>query len=117
MTASSSSLAAMEASSGEHVSSAAAAASRVVAITAGNFAFTPAAVVVRKGEKVTLRLTGAEGSHGLAIPGLGISTVIPEGKTVDIELPTDAAGTFDFFCSVSCGPEHRDMKGTITIME
>lgn len=91
------------------------ASARVIEIDAANFAFSPMQVSVKKGEKVTLRLRSNDGNHGMAIPGLGINTVISEGKTVDIELPTDAAGNFAFRCSVPCGPGHKEMTGTITI--
>ncbi len=90
---------------------------RVIPITANNFTFSPAAISVKKGEKITLRLTGKEGNHGFAVADLGINTPVSEGKTVDVDLPTDKAGTFSFRCSVPCGSGHRDMTGTITITE
>lgn len=90
---------------------------RVISISVSNFAFTPGSVAVRKGEKITLRLTGESGRHGFAIPELGINVPVDEGKTVDIELPTDKTGTFSFRCSIPCGSGHRDMTGSITITE
>lgn len=90
---------------------------RVVTIAASNFAFSPNGIVAKKGEKVTLRLTSTEGNHGFGVPDLGINTTMFEGKTVDVELPTDKTGTFSFKCSVPCGSGHRDMTGTITITE
>jgi cytochrome c oxidase subunit 2 len=88
---------------------------RVIEITAKNFAFAPNSISVKKGEKVKLRITSTEGNLGFGIPDLGINTVINDGKTVEIELPTDEAGTFSFLCTVPCGPGHMDMKGTIVI--
>ncbi len=90
---------------------------RVIALKTSNFTFSPNAITVKKGEKITLRLTGMEGNHGFAIEALGINTSVPEGKTVDVPLPTDKAGTFGFRCSVLCGSGHTDMTGTITITE
>lgn len=92
-------------------------ADRVITITADNFTFTPSAITVKKGEKITIRLQGIAGTHGFAIPALLINTAIAPGKTVDITLPTDVAGTFEFFCSIPCGPGHQDMKGTIIITD
>ena len=90
---------------------------RVVTISASNFQFSPKIISVKKGEQITLRLQGKEGKHGFAIAGLGINTPVSAGKTIDVTLPTDAAGTFTFRCSVPCGSGHRDMTGTITVAE
>lgn len=88
---------------------------RVIELTTKNFEFSPNAISLTKGEKVKLRLTGTEGNHGIRIDDLGINVTIDEGETVEIEIPTDVAGTFAFRCSVPCGPGHKDMTGTITI--
>lgn len=90
---------------------------RTITINVTNFAFAPNAVTVKKGEKITLRLVGGEGRHGFAIPELGINVPVDEGKTVDVDLPTDKTGTFSFRCSIPCGSGHRDMTGSITITE
>lgn len=91
--------------------------SRTITMTVESFQFTPNIITAKKGEKVKIRMTGLSGTHGFAIPDLGINTAIAAGKTVHVELPTDRAGTFTFFCSIPCGPGHKNMKGTITITE
>lgn len=88
---------------------------RVITIGAVKWAFTPSAITVKKGEKITLRLTSTDGRHGFAIPDLGINQDMPEGQIVSLDLPTDRAGTFAFRCSVPCGEGHREMTGTISI--
>ncbi len=88
---------------------------RTIDITTTNFAFTPSRITVKKGEKITLRVKGVEGTHGFAVSDLGINVSATAGQTVTVELPTDTAGSFSFFCSIPCGPGHKDMKGTITI--
>lgn len=90
---------------------------RVIEITASDWAFTPSAITVKKGEKVTLKLTGASGVHGIGIPGLGISQRIDLGQSVSIALPTDTPGSYDFRCNVPCGAGHKEMTGTIVIEE
>lgn len=90
---------------------------QTIDIDATNWAFTPSIVSVRRGDQVTLRITSLEGTHGFAAPDLGIDVAVPEGETVEITLPTDNAGTFEFRCSIPCGEGHNDMKGTITIAE
>lgn len=88
---------------------------RIIAITADNFLFAPSAITVKKGEDVTLKITGAAGTHGFAIPDLGINVSVAPGQTVSVKLPTDTVGTFGFMCSIPCGAGHRDMKGTVTV--
>ena len=97
------------------MSSAPAVAARVISITVDNFLFEPSMIKVKKGEKITLRITGKGGIHSFAVPELGINQRIEAGQTVSIDLPTDQAGTFSFFCAVPCGPGHKDMKGSIVI--
>ena len=90
---------------------------RIVAVDVDNFTFAPNAITAKKGENVTVRLTGVDGSHGFAIPELGVNAAVAAGASVDVTLPTDRTGTFTFLCSVPCGSGHKDMNGTITITE
>lgn len=110
-------------SSSSSLASAAASASpaqagaRAIEIQAANWAFTPSDITVKKGEKVTLKLVGVSGNHGLGSRDLGLDVKVNEGQTVTVDLPTDRAGTFSFRCNVLCGEGHQDMTGTITISE
>lgn len=90
---------------------------RIIVVKTDNWSFTPNVITARKGEKVKVRLTGINGTHGFAAPDLGINTQVAAGKTVDVELPTDAAGSFKFFCSIPCGEGHREMTGTIEVTQ
>jgi cytochrome c oxidase subunit 2 len=128
MTSSASSMAAMERSSmpmpvvSSSSSSAAAVSSapaeakvRTIEITATDWAFAPATITVKKGEKVRLVVKSTQGIHSFAIPSLRINERLDVGTAMTIDLPTDAAGTFDFRCAIPCGPGHKDMKGQIVI--
>ncbi len=88
---------------------------KTVTVVAANFTFTPNVIRVKKGEKLTLKVESSEGDHGFAVKDLGINVVVDDGVTKTIEIPTDTAGTFTFYCSVPCGPGHKEMKGTIII--
>ncbi|MEK7563151.1 MAG: thioredoxin domain-containing protein [Patescibacteria group bacterium] len=88
---------------------------KTIKMTAELWKFTPNIVTVKQGEKVTLEITGVSGTHGLSVPGLGINETIIQGNTVSVNIPTDKAGTFDFFCSIQCGSGHGDMTGQIVI--
>ncbi len=78
-------------------------------MTVEDFAFKPNAIALKQGEKAVIRLASLNSEHGIGIPGLGIS------QTIDIDIPTDKAGTFDFFCNVPSGSGHKQMTGTTTI--
>jgi protein-disulfide isomerase/uncharacterized cupredoxin-like copper-binding protein len=88
-----------------------------VPIRVTNWAFTPSTFTIKKGDTVKLRFVGAEGEHGVSIPGLGITKMVAQGQTVEFSIPTDKTGTFPFSCNVACGSGHSGMKGTITIEE
>ena len=90
---------------------------RTVHMDASSWAFTPNSITLKRGEKVTLELTGVSGDHGIGIPDLGINQKFSAGETVSVAIPTDKTGSFNFRCNVPCGQGHRDMTGTIVIEE
>ncbi len=86
-------------------------------MTAENWASSPATITAKKGELVTLQITGSSGTHGFAVSDLGINEKVAAGQTISVTLPTDKAGTFGGFCSVPCGQGHKDMKVSVVITE
>lgn len=88
---------------------------RTIKMTAEFWKFTPSVIRVKQGEQVTLEIAGISGTHGIAIPDLGIDETIMQGGTVSVKIPTNKTGTFDFRCSVQCGSGHNDMTGKIII--
>ncbi len=106
---------AMMKSSEAAMTTSSAAEARVINLAVDNFSFTPSTISVKKGEKVTLHVTGANGIHGFAAPDLGLNVRVEPGQSVDVVLDTSTAGTFSFFCNIPCGPGHKEMKGSIVI--
>ena len=88
---------------------------KVVSMTVENWKFSQTQVNFAAGDTATIRLTNLTGIHGFAVNDLGINIRINPGETKDIVIPTDKPGTYTFYCSVPCGPGHKDMKGTIVI--
>lgn len=88
-----------------------------IQLSAQNWSWSPGVIKVKKGQKVTVVVQSLEGMHGISIPSLGISEKLSDGGTVTFTLPTDTAGTFEFFCNVPCGPGHKEMRGQIIISE
>lgn len=85
-------------------------------IVASNWKFTPATITVPVNEETTLRVTSAEGVHGIASKELGIDdTTIMPNKFVTLKFTPKTAGTFVIHCSVMCGAGHPNMTLTIKV--
>ena len=89
---------------------------RVIDIVARRFAFEPAMVEVKDGERVRLRITSADGLHGFQIKAFKISKEIPRGgEVVVIDFVPKGAGEYPILCSEYCGDGHGDMKGMLVV--
>lgn len=88
---------------------------RVVEMKAHQFAFEPSTVVVRSGEKVRLKVTSTDVTHGIAIEEYGVDQMLPPNETKEVTFTADEAGTYEFHCSVYCGSGHGDMTGQIVV--
>ncbi|RJQ18194.1 hypothetical protein C4573_00545 [Candidatus Woesearchaeota archaeon] len=75
-------------------------------------------VTIKKGDHVKLRITSSNGTHGIMIPGLGLSTGrIASGEEQVLEFDATEAGTFEYFCNVPCGEGHKSMRSQIIVEE
>lgn len=90
---------------------------KTIAITAHRFAFEPAQITLKKGEPVTLQLTTADVTHGFYLKPLKIDGVIEPGKTTELHITPQVAGTFTTICDHFCGANHGNMKMTIVVEE
>lgn len=88
---------------------------RIIEITAKRFEFSPNKITLKKGETVTLRLTSADVVHGFFLRPLKIDEVIPPGKSTDVTVTPETAGTFTTICDHFCGVNHGNMKMTIVV--
>jgi len=88
-----------------------------IQVTLRKYEFTPGSLRVRKGEQVKLVMTAADHDHGFKLDDFNINQKIPKGTTVVVEFTADKAGTFQFRCSSVCGLGHRNMKGTLAVVE
>lgn len=90
---------------------------RVVEVKARQFEFVPATIVVRQGERVRLKVTSEDVTHGIAIEAFAVDRKLPPNETQVIELTADKLGTHHFHCSVYCGKGHSDMHGELVVIE
>jgi len=84
-------------------------------IEASRFQYTPAAMTVNPGDRVTVDLVATDVVHGLYIDGYDLSVVADPGKTASLSFVADRAGTFRFRCSVTCGALHPFMIGKLHV--
>lgn len=66
---------------------------------------------VKRGDTVRIKLVNTQGMHSLKIAGY--KQEVRGGKT--ITFVADQAGEFEFSCNISCGKDHKQMKGTFIV--
>jgi cytochrome c oxidase subunit 2 len=90
-------------------------AGRVVEITAKRFNFSPAQITLKKGQPVTLRIKAEDVTHGFYLKPLKLDETIEPGKTKDVTVTPQVAGTFTTICDHFCGSGHGNMHMTIVV--
>ncbi len=70
---------------------------------------------VKKGEKVTLKVTSIDVVHVFTIQEYNISEAIYPGEIKTIEFVPDKEGVFEFYCKRGCGLGHLGMKGKLVV--
>jgi len=106
--------------------------SRIVQVTAKKFEFEPSVIRVKAGEKIRLKLSSADRTHGIHInpfpeggqpntpPGLSFTygddcLKLKKDLTNTLEFTAEAPGTYAFSCCKKCGTGHARMKGQIIV--
>lgn len=90
---------------------------RVVEIVAKRFEFTPKELTLTAGEPVTLRLRSEDVVHGFFLRALKVDTEVQPGKTTEITVTPEKAGTFTAICHHYCGSGHGGMKMKVIVAE
>ncbi|WP_320046522.1 cupredoxin domain-containing protein [uncultured Ilyobacter sp.] len=88
---------------------------RIIDVEAYKFGFNPDIIVVNAGDRVRLRLTSLDVTHGFKLEEIGINKGIEPGKENIVEFYANDVGTYEFRCSVFCGPEHMKMRGWLIV--
>jgi plastocyanin len=84
--------------------------------------FSPGAITVRAGQKVTLAIANpGTAMHGIAIPEFGVNTMIQPAtggrtSTVQVSFTPTRPGVYVAHCIVFCGPGHAQMILRITVL-
>ncbi len=72
-------------------------------------------IIVKKGEKVTLKVTSLDVVHVFTIQEYNISEAIYPGEIKTIQFVPDKEGVFEFYCKRGCGLGHLEMKGKLVV--
>ncbi len=76
----------------------------------------PGFILAQAGVPLHLRLTSDDVTHGFAIGQSDRPAVdVLPGKMTDLTLTFDKPGTYTFYCTRWCGPDHWRMRGTIQV--
>lgn len=71
---------------------------------------------VNEGDTVILKIKNTDIiAHGFGLAGYNINKELPPGETVEVQFVADQKGTFDFICTVPCGPGHSTMNGKVIV--
>lgn len=95
----------------------AAAAERVIALSARKFSYSLPVITLKRGEPVIVELTAVDRIHGFNAPDLKLRADAIPGVVQRIRLVPEKAGTFVYFCDVFCGDGHEEMSGSIIVEE
>lgn len=67
------------------------------------WAFEPEEITLNQCDRVKVTVINEDNfDHGFAIDAFGVSQRLPANETIQVEFVATKAGTFPFYCSVSC---------------
>jgi mono/diheme cytochrome c family protein/plastocyanin len=91
----------------------------IVAAAPEEGGFQPDTIRVPAGERVRLRFSVPDVTHGIAIgPGLGLDLGhVDPGQVQEIDVTLDRPGRYVFYCNSWCSPNHWRMRGTIEVYD
>jgi len=81
-----------------------------------NGGWQPGIIKVKAGEPLKLRLTSNDVVHGFAVGQMdGPETEVHPGKFTEFNITIHEPGTYTYYCTRWCGPNHWRMRGTIEV--
>lgn len=105
---------------------------QAIEVTAKKYEFNPAAIRVKRGARIQLKITALDRTHGFKInlypdgsdskgdPGLAFVSKadcfkIEKDSPTIIEFTANVPGTYAFHCCNRCGLGHGGMKGQVVV--
>lgn len=88
----------------------------LVARTVEHGGWSPATIVVKRGERVRLRILAEDVTHGFQLLHFGVDAgAIKTGTIKVVEFTPDRSGAFPFYCGVRCSPLHMALMGKLVV--
>jgi cytochrome c oxidase subunit II len=87
-----------------------------IEITANRFSYSPAEIILKKGEPVILSLESADVAHGLRFRELHVDINARAKGHSEVKFTPDKTGDFVGHCSVFCGSGHGTMVLTLHVV-
>ncbi len=87
-----------------------------ITIQASQFAFAPATIQVRQGERVRVQVVAKDLAHGFYLDSYGVEAAAAPGAPATVEFVADRAGSYRYRCAVTCGPLHPFMSGELEVL-
>lgn len=91
-----------------------------VYVVARQFSFQPGTgdpIRVPENSTVTFHVTSADVTHGFALVGTNVNTMVIPGQVASLTVEFDEPGTYGIVCHEYCGAGHHDMAGTLVVEE
>lgn len=82
---------------------------REFTLDASRFEYNPDTIIVNKDDKVRIIINNIDTQHGIRIPEYNVK------NENQVEFTANKQGEFDFYCTVYCGDEHKEMKGKLIV--
>jgi plastocyanin/mono/diheme cytochrome c family protein len=81
--------------------------------------FQPDSIRIAAGDKVRLRFSVPDVTHGIAIgPGLNVDLGhVDPGEVGELEVSFTEPGRYTYYCNAWCSPNHWRMRGTIEVYD
>jgi len=88
-----------------------------IEITAKRFEFVPSQVTLKKGVPVVLVLRSDDVTHSIVVKELNLKADIRKGRSTEVQLSPQMAGTFTGKCGHFCGSGHGHMQLVIHVTD
>jgi cytochrome c oxidase subunit 2 len=86
-------------------------------ITAGNFRYDPARLVVRRDDLVKISFRATDIAHSFTIDAYRIAKRAAGGQTVVFEFRADRTGTFPIYCNLTLDERCKEMHGELVVLD
>lgn len=88
---------------------------KAVTVTASNYSYDVREIRAKKGENLKVLFINQEGMHDFVIDDLNVkSGTVMGGNSVELSIPTDVPGTYEYYCSIG-DHKARGMVGKVII--